>query len=95
MPIRNDLLDLYHEYLAVTSHPAAAAALCIMDLFSSGQPAVERFVSGESPNVQKVAFESKHDDPVVIDVQMAPAVGQKADEWDGLLKAYRKLKAQE
>ena len=90
MAVKQHLVDLYHEYLALTSNQSAAACLCILDVLGQGEPRTHTLLVGddnvEFPDNGFTSLEQHQPEPQVV------AQEQQPDEWASLLIAYKELK---
>lgn len=85
--IRQDLIDLYHEYLGVTKNQPAAACLCILDMLDRGAVQSHTLVTGEATR-QDFQIQALPEQEVERQLEKL----EEKDEWAKLLDAYLILK---
>jgi hypothetical protein len=91
MAVKKHLVDLYHEYLALTSNQSAAACLCILDVLGQGEPRTHTLLAGDDGLVVEQA-PAPDTGFVPLEQHPAPVAHEQPDEWASLLIAYKELK---
>ena len=88
MAVKQELIDLYHDYLSVTNNQAAAACLVILDVLGQGPQQTHLLITGDTNEGKGFMTLEEHQPAQVVESKEA----ERPDEWGKLLDAYRELK---